>query len=58
MLGGGVRDRQAEQEDDQAGRQDRPEGVDEAGVDQHRRADGFQHQEGGSTERRVGHAQR
>jgi hypothetical protein len=41
-------DRQADQEDDQPGGQDRPEGVDEAAVDQHGRAHRFQHQKGGA----------
>ncbi len=51
------RDRPAGQRDDQSRRQDGPERVDEAVLDQERRADRLQHQERRGAERGVGHAQ-
>ena len=47
-------DRQAEQEDDQASGEDRPERIDEPSLQQHRRADRFQHEKRGRAERGVG----
>ncbi len=43
VTGGSVANRQADQKDNQAGGQDGPEGVDEAAIEHHRRADRFQH---------------
>ena len=47
--------RQAHQENDQPRREDGQRGVDEAVIDQQRRAHRLQHQEGGRAKRRVGH---
>ena len=55
---GVMTDRQTGQEDDQPGREDGPERIDEAVLDQQRGADRLKHQERRCTERRVGHPQR